>query len=413
MSNELLDDIYAFLGRFIAHPSDDDRVAHTLWIVHTHLMDEWENTPRLAFLSPEPASGKTRALEITELLVPRPVNSMNATPAYLFRRVSDKTGLPTILFDEIDTVFGPHTKKDNEELRGLINAGHRRGATAGRCVSRGNDIATEDFPAYSAVGLAGLGDLPDTILTRSVVIRMRKRKQDEAVEAYRKRLHAPEGEALRDRIAVWAETQKGQLADVFPTMPEGVDDRNADVWEPLLAVADAAGGNWPERARVAAVALVAHSRRDAGGSLGVRLLSDLRLVFESVDKLHTTTILEQLTSLPEAPWKSIKGEPISDRLLANLLKPYGVSSKDVKIEGVVRKGYGRTDLVDAWERYLPPPPPPQEALPTLPELPSPSFDFSPPAPANDNQKPSFDEWRDMSRVEQDALHAKLRKQPNF
>ncbi len=106
IAGELLDKIYEFLGRFVAYPSDDCRIAHTLWIAHTHLMEAWESTPRLAFLSPEPASGKTRALEITETLVPRPVEAVNATPAYLFRKVSDPEGLPTILFDEIDTVFG-------------------------------------------------------------------------------------------------------------------------------------------------------------------------------------------------------------------------------------------------------------------------------------------------------------------
>ena len=135
MARSLLDDVHAFLGRFVAYPSEAAHVAHTLWIAHTHLMDAWESTPRIAFLSPEPGSGKTRALEVTELLVPSPVEAVNVTPAYLFRKVGDQKGAPTILFDEIDTVFGPKAK-DNEEIRGLLNAGHRRGAVAGRCVVR-------------------------------------------------------------------------------------------------------------------------------------------------------------------------------------------------------------------------------------------------------------------------------------
>jgi hypothetical protein len=118
-----------------------------------------ESTPRIAFLSPEPGSGKTRALEVTELLVPNPVEAVNVTPAYLFRKVGDPEGAPTILFDEIDTVFGPKAK-DNEEIRGLLNAGHRRGAVAGRCVVRGKIVETEEIPAYCAVALAGLGGLP-------------------------------------------------------------------------------------------------------------------------------------------------------------------------------------------------------------------------------------------------------------
>src|SRR5438876_703678 len=124
---ELLDDVHTILGRFIAYPSDHAHVAHALWLAHTHLMEAWESTPRIAFLSPEPSSGKTRALEISELLVPRPVEAVNVTPAYLFRKVGDPAGPPTILYDEIDTLFGPKAK-DNEEVRGMLNAGHRRGA---------------------------------------------------------------------------------------------------------------------------------------------------------------------------------------------------------------------------------------------------------------------------------------------
>ncbi|HEY3564551.1 MAG TPA: hypothetical protein VGL96_06075, partial [Casimicrobiaceae bacterium] len=143
----LLDELYSLLRKFVAYPSDDATVAHALWIAHAHAMDAWESTPRLAFLSPEPGSGKTRALEITETLVPNPVEAINATPAYLFRKVADPEGLPTILFDEIDTLFGPRAK-ENEEVRGILNAGHRRGAMAGRCVVRGKTVETEELPAY-------------------------------------------------------------------------------------------------------------------------------------------------------------------------------------------------------------------------------------------------------------------------
>ena len=157
-----LDDVESFLGGFVAYPSEHARVAHVLWIVHTRLMDVWESTPRIAFLSPEPGSGKSRALEVSELLVPRPVMAVNVTPPYLFRKVGNEDGKPTILYDEIDTVFGPKAR-DNEEIRGLLNAGHRRDAVAGRCVVRGNQVFTEEIPAYAAVALAGLGDLPDKI----------------------------------------------------------------------------------------------------------------------------------------------------------------------------------------------------------------------------------------------------------
>src|SRR5215217_486152 len=188
---ELLNKVEKFLSRFVAYPSEHARIAHTLWIAHCYFMDSWESTPRIAFLSPEPGSGKSRALEVTEPLVPRPVHAVNTTPAYLFRKVSDEAGLPTILFDEIDTVFGAKAK-DNEDVRGMLNAGHRRGAVAGRCITRGTTVVTEELPAYCAVALAGLDDLPDTIRTRSVIIRMRRRKPTERVDPWRQRINGPE-----------------------------------------------------------------------------------------------------------------------------------------------------------------------------------------------------------------------------
>jgi Protein of unknown function (DUF3631) len=240
--SKVLDEIHSFVGRFVAYPSAAAHDAHVLWIVHAHLMDAWESTPRLAFLSPEPASGKTRALEVTELLVPNPVEAINVTPAYLFRKVGDEEkGPPTILYDEIDTVFGPKAK-ENEEIRGLLNAGHRRGAVAGRCVIKGKAVTTEEISAYCAVALAGLGWLPDTILTRSVIVRMRRRAPGEKVTAFRRRVHAPEGHKLQRRLSSWAAKLVGAMAAARPEMPVGIEDRNADLWEPLLAIADAAGG---------------------------------------------------------------------------------------------------------------------------------------------------------------------------
>jgi hypothetical protein len=273
----VLNDVRNFLKRFIVYPSGHELVAHVLWIAHAHLMDAWESTPRIAFLSPEPASGKTRSMEVSELLVPDPVAAVNVTPAYLFRKCGGEDGPPTILFDEIDTVFGAKAR-EHEELRALLNSGHRRGAKAGRCVVRGKIVETEEISSYAAVALAGLGWLPDTILSRSIIIRMRRRAPDERVEAYRRRIHAPVGETLRQRLAGWAITVLNEATEARPHMPTGVEDRNADMWEPLLAIAEIAGGEWPERARKAAVALVAVAR-EVEPSLNLRLLADLRTMY--------------------------------------------------------------------------------------------------------------------------------------
>ena len=342
--------VEAFLTRFVSYPSEHALTAHVLWIAHAHLMDVWDSTPRLAFLSAEPSSGKTRALEITELLVPRPMLSVNVSPAYLFRKVGSEEGAPTILYDEIDTVFGPKAK-ENEEIRGLLNAGHRRGAVAGRCVVRGKTVETEEIPAYSAVALAGIGWLPDTILSRSVIVRMRRRKAGERVEQYRRRLHAADGEIVRQRIEVWANYIRDDIE--WPELPHEVQDRDADIWEPLIAIADAAGADWPARARNAAVALVAASK-EAEPSLGILLLTHLKAVFGEAEKLSTDIILKGLHELHEAPWRDLKGKALDDRGLARRLREYGIKPRTIRMSEATPRGYERKDFVDVWERYLPP-----------------------------------------------------------
>jgi len=345
---ELLDAVETFVGRFVAYPSGHARLAHVLWIAHTHFMDSWESTPRIAFLSPEPGSGKSRCLEVTEPLVPRPVHAVNTTPAYLFRKVSDEAGPPTILYDEIDTVFGPKAK-DNEDIRGMLNAGHRKGAVAGRCVVRGKIVETEELPAYCAVALAGLNDLPDTIMSRSVVVRMRRRAPNEKVEPWRLRINAPQAKPIRGALAAWAAESAERIK--WPELPPEIQDRNADVWEALVAVADLAGGDWPNRARESAVSLVSDSMAGAP-SIGVQLLTDLRGIFAGRDALSTEAILTALHKMDERPWNDLRGKPVDARWLSRQLNKYGIKSGTVRTPEGTLKGYKAVDLHDPWTRYV-------------------------------------------------------------
>jgi hypothetical protein len=363
-----LDEVRAFVGRFCALPTEHAYTATTLWAAHAHVLDAFDSTPRLAFLSPEPGSGKTRALEILTLLVPWPMHAVNATPAALFRSVADPASRRTILFDEIDTIFGPKAK-EHEELRGLLNAGHRRSGVAYRCVGQGTHQTVAEFPAYAAVALAGLGQLPDTILTRSVVIRMRRRGPGEHIEPYRARLHEPEGEKLCGLLADWTTTLAERLTGYWPDMPPGVTDRPADVWEPLLAIADAAGGPWPARARDACAYLV-RDNSDRGISLGIRLLADLHIIFGAHRTMTSEDILNRLHALDAAPWADLKGQPLDTRGLARLLAPYDITPAKVKVGGRALQGYRAEHLTDAWTRYLPPPTTePEPAEPPEPEPP--------------------------------------------
>lgn len=363
----VLDQVRAFLSRFVAYPTEWAADAHTLWCAHAHVVDVFENTPRIAFLSPEPGSGKSRAMELTEALVPRPVLSVNASTAYIFRKISDEAGLPTLLLDEADAIFTGGKNDASEELRGLLNSGYRRGAVAGRAAIRGKEIVTEEWPSFCAVALAGLNQLPETLMTRSVVVRMKRRRSDQKVEPYRRRVNGDEAQALHDALADWLEDAREQIGTAWPALPDGIEDRDADVWEPLLAVADYAGGHWPERARAAAVAAVNESKQKPA-SLGVQLLADVRTAFGDDARLSTADLLERLHSMDTAPWSSIKGEPIDARFLARVLGNYDVSPSQLKIGGGKIRGYSRGDFLDAWARYCPPviPAGTVPAVPTVP-----------------------------------------------
>jgi hypothetical protein len=219
---------------------------------------------------------------------------------------------------------------------------------------RGKIVETEDIPAYCAVALAGLGWLPETLMSRSIVIRMRRRAPSETIEPYRRRDEIDEGHELRGRLAGWAAAKGRILYAARPALPPGIEDRNADVWEALFAVADAAGGDWGKKAREAAIALVA-AGREQEPSLGIRLLADLRTVFGKTEALFTDAILDALHALEEAPWKDLKGKGLDSRGLGLRLRQYSIKSKQIRDGATNKKGYQRADLADAWARYLPSP----------------------------------------------------------
>jgi hypothetical protein len=368
----LLDEVEAFHRRFNVFPLEAAYVAVTLWDAHAHLIEAFDSTPRIAFLSPEPGSGKSRALEVIETLVPNRMMAANATANAMFRAVSATETRPTILFDEVDAIFGPAAGGD-EQLRAFINAGHRRGASTWRCVGDGSNQTPTEFPSYCAVAMAGLGSLPDTILTRSVIVRMRRRAPNEVIEPWRKRVNEPQGHKLRERLAKWAASVRQQIDGAFPAMPDGVTDRPADVWEPLLAIADAAGGDWPQRARAACLELVNAAKQNDKASIGIRLLTDLRdAVFNGAHRMPTAHILATLNGMDDAPWADMGGRPLDPRGLAKRLGEYvtadnePVKARNIKTGDGVVKGYYAVDLADAWARYCPPPL--ESPLPPLPGL---------------------------------------------
>jgi hypothetical protein len=360
----LLDDLDQLLTRFVAFPSDHARHAVAAWVLHTWSLDAFDSTPRLALLSPEKGSGKTRTLEVLEQVVPGARHTFNSSVAVLVRRLAQ--GRTTLLIDEADTVLGWKVAAQHEDLRGLVNAGHRRGAVYERC-STEKGVELQEFPAFAAVALAGIGDLPDTILDRSIIVSMKRRAPSEQVEPFRPRKVEPEVAHLVDALNGWAVGATPALEALVDSieLPDGIEDRPADVWEPLVAVGDLAGAPWSGRLRTAAVVLNGQ-RAERDPSLGVQLLRDVRDTFDrlDVDRMTSVQLVEELTDLEGAPWSNIRGEPIDANGLARRLKPYEVRPASHRFGDHTARGYLRTDFYDAWSRYLPPPSGPRDTRDT-------------------------------------------------
>lgn len=346
-----LDLVENYLRRFVSYPSEHALVAHILWIVHTYLLDCFDTTPRLAFMSEEKESGKTRALEVTELFVPNPLMAFSLSPAVAIRLVSQQRC--TVLFDEIDSIFGNAKRQEaNGDICAFLNAGYRRGGKSYRCNANSKKNEPEQFDAFAAVAVAGLRNLPDMLASRCILIRMKRRAPGEHVEPFRLRYHPSEAKPIAEALSEWCAEHEADIIGAEPTLPVGIEDRAADIWEPLLAIADAASTDWPDRARAAA-SHFAKSSTEETLTAGVELLAHIKEAFGAEQHLATTALLERLHNRDESPWREIRGRPLDGRGLGLRLKGYGIKSKTVRLGDRTAKGYAATDFADSWRRYLP------------------------------------------------------------
>lgn len=298
---ELLDELVAFVCRYVVlTPAQVSVLA--LWIVHTHAIDAADTTPYVSITSAEKESGKTQTLETLEHLVARPWLTGRVSAAVLVRKVDAVQ--PTLLLDESDAAFGGE-KEYAEALRGLLNTGYRQSGKASLCVGQGAGLTYKDFSTFCPKAIAGIGELPDTVASRSIPLRLRRRRPDESVERFRRREVEADAASLRERAATFADAHLEQLEPARPALPDELGDRAQDVVEPLLAIADAAGGEWPTLAREAFVELLRLQQVD-DESMGVRLLADVRAIFETggADRVSTADLLAELVALDEAPWAS-------------------------------------------------------------------------------------------------------------
>ncbi|WP_412516485.1 DUF3631 domain-containing protein [Actinomadura madurae] len=343
---ELLDAVREALTRYVVLPSPQAADAVTLWIAATHAQPAWPHAPRLVIRGPEKRCGKSRLLDVTEATCHVPFITVNSSPAAVYRSITDDP--PTLLVDEADTIFGPKAE-GNEDLRGLLNAGHQRNRPAKRYDANANRV--ESIPTFAMAALAGIGAMPDTIEDRAVIIRMRRRAPGETVAPFRYKRDRPPLRQLATDLAAWLRADLASLEAAEPAMP--VEDRAADTWEPLVAVADHAGGHWPERARAAVLALTAEADDNGEMSTRLRLLTDCRTAFGTDTALPTAVLLDRLKAEPEAPWDDYGPNGLTAMKLGTILREYEIRSDTIRFQTGQAKGYRRADFTDAWARYCP------------------------------------------------------------
>lgn len=369
---ELLKRTCDFIRTYVV-VSDAQLSTLALWVAHTYAVDACETTPYILATGPEKRCGKTRLIEVGEMLVHAPLNTTSISEAALFRAVAKSR--PTLLFDEIDAVFGPKAR-DKEDLRSLLNAGYRKGANVLRCVGEGSKLEVKPFLVFCAKMFAGIGELPETVADRCIIIRMQRKTAAETVERFRRRLVEPHAKELRQHLAAWAQTNAERLRDARPDLPDKLSDRAQDSWEPLLAIADAAGGQWPQRARRAAEELSGFEVSE-DPSLGVQLLRDVHTVFADrpeAKHVASTDLVNALLKMEESPWGGYSDPSFDQRYLAKRLKPYGIRSKTVRDGGTTIKGYARAQIEDAFAHWAPPTAPDENGSQTGPEPLPPHFE---------------------------------------
>jgi len=226
----ILAQVHASITRYVILPSEDAAIGVTPWIAATHAQTAWAHAPRLVIRGPEKRCGKSRLLDVIEGTCHAPLITVNASPAAVYRAIGAAVP-PTILVDEADTIFGGKNAEANEDLRGLLNAGHQRNRPAIRWDPAARQLET--IPTFAMAALAGIGAMPDTIEDRAVVVRMRRRAPGEHVAPFRYRRDRLALADLAAQLAGWLAPHLKRLERAEPAMP--LEDRAADTWEPLIA----------------------------------------------------------------------------------------------------------------------------------------------------------------------------------
>jgi len=345
--SQLLDDIRHTVGRYVVC-DEETKIASTLWISMTWVMEHVQVAPIAAITAPEKRCGKTTMLSILGKLVCNPMMASNISPAAIYRVIEHFK--PTLLMDEIDTFIN----EDNPEIRGILNSGHTRDmAYVVRNVANGEDFIPTRFCTWGAKATAGIGEPPETMKDRSVCLRLRRKTGGEKAERLR---YAPKDlfVDIQRKLARFAEDYGEAIQEARPDLPDALNDRAQDNWEPLLAIADLAGEDWGRIAREAALKI--SSTENEPASLATELLRDIQQAFsERGERLWTNELLDYLTQHEERPWATYNhGKPITPSQIAKFMRDFDIASVDIKKMRQNLKGYRLEQFTDAFRRYLPP-----------------------------------------------------------
>jgi hypothetical protein len=370
-----LNRIETFIRRFLILPSESDYAVFTLWIAHTYFMHKLKTTPRLALISPEFGCGKSRSLEVLQTLCFQGLKLDHQTRSYLMRKVEDITanhGMPpTLLIDEIDSVFRSKNDECSEALRAFANTGYRIGGVYGVTEGERKKTPTE-FKTFAPMALAGKGEiLPESLMTRAIITRLQKRTGAEEVEDFLEDdLVALQADSFREELQNWADYCAEDIADIRPEMT--VKDREREVWLPLFKIAYLAGEEWIKKVEVA-LANYQKEKSEDSPPRERELLGDVWKIFQKADKerIKSSHVVIALTGLEDSEWNSYNyGKPISEKALAKKLRTYGIRPIQMRFEdGQNARGYERSEVAVAVRRYLDPLLPATtattETLPTL------------------------------------------------
>jgi hypothetical protein len=338
-----------------SQPEHADAIA--LWVMHTWVANLFEFTPYIYLHSPVMRCGKTQVQRVVEPLVRNPLRTCNISESALFREIADSH--PTLLWDEIDSIFGNRKASEaNENKRALLNAGYERGIRAIRMERAQKGFKKITYDPFCPKILAGIGRLPGTIVDRSIPILIHRKLKTQPCQKYRRKDRVS-AKPLHDALETWASDPKLRetLRASQPLMPESLTDRQEDIWEPLLAIADSIGGDVPKLAREAAYALCGNDD-DAGFDYGIPQLVAIRKVVGEQTRIRSADLIDKLWEADALPSRLMQDEkPNYKKIghhLSKLIKSYGGRpARQLDFDGQNARGYEAAELKEVFDRYCP------------------------------------------------------------